>query len=65
MAHERKEPSFNEDPLEAPTGQTSRIAGQWRQLLQLFDELDPDGKTALEQIAHVLIRAQNMRKGSG
>lgn len=54
----RNEPSFNESPTEAKTGQTNEVVGDWRQILSCFDELDPEGKSALTKIAHVLLKAQ-------
>lgn len=57
----RKEPSFNDSPTEARTGRTNQIVGDWRQILQCFDDLEPEGKDALAQIAHALLRAQVAR----
>ncbi len=57
-----KTPSFSEAPTESPTGKTGKIVGDWRMLLQLFDELEPEGKDALAQIGHALLKAQVARK---
>lgn len=56
-------PTFNDNPSESPTGRTSRDVADWRQVLQVFDELDIESKDALAQIAHALLKAQNARKG--
>lgn len=60
--HERREPSFNEAPSEARTGSTNPAVGEWRLLLSVFDELDPEGKAELAEIAHCILRAQARRK---
>jgi hypothetical protein len=58
----REEPSFNDSPTEARTGRTNAVVGDWRLILTVFDELEPEGKDALAQMAHVLLRAQVARK---
>jgi hypothetical protein len=58
----RHAPSFDDSPTEAPTGNTSAIVGEWRLLLQAFDELDDIGKAELCQLAHVVLRAHVKRK---
>ena len=60
----RREPSFNENPIEARTGQTSSVVGEWRMLLSAFDALDEIGKAELCQVGECILRAYNLRKNA-
>lgn len=57
-------PTFDDAPSEAQTGNTSAIVGEWRLLLQAFDELDDIGKAELCQVAHCILRAHVKRKNA-
>ena len=61
----RREPSFNDNPTEAKTGQTSEVVGEWRMLLNAFDLMDDIGKAELCQVGECILRAYNLRRNRG